>query len=153
MRALTVLAVACVGAWLGIVCFFSFAVAPTLFRMVERTTAGEAVAVVLPRYYTSGLMLAVVALAALVLRLAREPRGLRRGGVVSCVTAALLVAVLAWSLFTLLPRAEAARRARDDTAFAVSHRQAVSLNLVAMLCCLALLGAEALRRERRSPTE
>lgn len=153
MRALTVIAVACVGAWLGIVCFFSFAVAPTLFGMVERTTAGEAVAVVLPRYYTSGLILSVVALAALLLRLAREPRGSRRAGVVSCVVAAVLVAVLAWSLFGLLPGAEAARRARNDTAFAAAHRQAVSLNLAAMVCSLALLGVEAVRRERRSPTE
>ena len=153
MRALTVIAVACVGAWLGIVCFFSFAVAPTLFRMVERTTAGEAVAVVLPRYYTSGLVLSAVALVALLLRLARESGGARGAGVVSCVVAAILVGVLAWSLWALLPGAEAARRARDDTAFAASHRRAVSLNLAAMVCCVALLGVEAVRRERRSPTE
>lgn len=152
MRALTVIAVACVGAWLGIVSFFSFAVAPTLFRIVEGTAAGEAVAVVLPRYYTAGLVLGGVALLALLLRLARQPGGARRAGLVSCLLAAILVAVLAWSLFALLPRAEAARRARDDTAFAASHRQAVSLNLAAMVCSLAVLVAEALRRERRLPT-
>jgi hypothetical protein len=152
MRALTVIAVACAGAWLGIMSFFSFAVAPTLFRVVERTAAGEAVAVVLPRYYTAGLALGAVALLALLLRLACAPRGSRRAGLVSCGVAAVLVAVLAWSLVALLPAAEAARRARDDTAFAAAHRRAVSANVVAMVCTLGLLVVEAVRRERRSPT-
>jgi hypothetical protein len=148
---LTVIAVACVGAWLGIASFFSFAVAPTLFRLVDRAVAGEAVAVVLPRYYGTGLGLSAAALGALLLRTARE-RGGRRGGLAACALAAVLAGVLAWSLFGLLPQAEAARLARDDVAFALAHRRAVSLNLVTMILGMALLAIEAVRRETRSPT-
>lgn len=60
---MSVVAVSCVAAWLGITAFFSFGVAPLAFNIMERTAAGQVVAAVLPRSYITGLGLCAVALA------------------------------------------------------------------------------------------
>jgi uncharacterized protein DUF4149 len=52
---MTVVAVSCVAAWLGIIAFFSFGVAPLVFNVMERTAAGQVVAAVLPRYDITGV--------------------------------------------------------------------------------------------------
>src|SRR5262249_21766264 len=53
-----------VAAWLGIIAFFSFEVAPVVFKTIDRAIAGQAVTAVLPRYYRWGLALSGVALVA-----------------------------------------------------------------------------------------
>ena len=57
MTLLRALAVVSVAAWLGIMAFFSFEVAPVVFKTIDRAIAGQAVAAVLPRYYRWGLAL------------------------------------------------------------------------------------------------
>src|SRR4030095_11725202 len=64
MTLLRTLAVVAVAAWLGIMAFFSFEVAPVVFRTIDRAIAGQAVTAVLPRYYRWGLALSGVALVA-----------------------------------------------------------------------------------------
>ena len=49
MTLLRALAVVSVAAWLGIMAFFSFEVAPVVFKTIDRAIAGQAVAAVLPR--------------------------------------------------------------------------------------------------------
>ena len=138
------LALACVAAWVGIVAFFSFAVAPLVFRTVDRAAAGLAVSAVLPHYYRWGVILTAVALVAA----AREARGRLTAGVAAALCAAM-VATLAWAWLVVLPSAEAARRAGGDTAFAHAHRLAVQLNGFTLLTGVAVLALEALRRDRR----
>ena len=69
MTLLRTLALVCVAGWLGIMAFFSFAVAPVVFRAIDRAVAGQAVAAVLPRYYAWGLVLTAIALVASLIQL------------------------------------------------------------------------------------
>src|SRR2546428_7797495 len=89
MRILRSLAVVAIAGWLGIMAFFSFGVAPLVFRTIDRAVAGKAVAAVLPRYYDWGLVLCGMAGVACVVQVlsGREGRarpligGAVRGGV------------------------------------------------------------------------
>src|SRR2546426_166599 len=68
MRILRSLAVVAIAGWLGIMAFFSFGVAPLVFRTIDRAVAGQAVAAVLPRYYDWGLVLCGMAVVACVVQ-------------------------------------------------------------------------------------
>ena len=142
---MNVVAVACVGAWLGIMAFFSFGVAPLVFNVMERTAAGQVVAAVLPRYYITGLGLCAIALVVYVAQAVSGRAGRRRPllGVVLC---AAMIGMLAWAAAVVMPQAEAARRSRDHTAFARAHRSSVTLNGVSMLAAVATIALEGFRR-------
>lgn len=148
MSVLRAVAVIAVAGWLGIMAFFSFAVAPLVFRTIDRAVAGQAVAAVLPRYYAWGVALCAVALAASVIQVASGRDGRLRplAGAALC---GVMLGLLAWGATVGLPRAETARRARDDASFARAHRAAVRLNGATMLAGAALLALEALSRGRR----
>jgi hypothetical protein len=118
--------------------FFSFAVAPMVFGLVDRTVAGQVVAAVLPRYYVTGLALVGVALVACVALTLRGADG-RVGHLVATVLCAAMLGMLVWASAVLLPQAEAARRARDDRAFVRAHRASVTLNGATMAAALALI--------------
>ena len=64
MDILRTLVLVCIGGWLAISAFFSFAVAPLAFRVIDRAVAGQLVAAVLPRYYDWGVVLCAIALTA-----------------------------------------------------------------------------------------
>lgn len=138
------LALACVAAWIGIVSFFSFAVAPVVFRTIDRAAAGEAVSAVLPLYYGWGVVLVAVALIAYAGLLRRG--GDRRGDGVAAALCALMLGSLAWAWLVVLPTAEDARRARSDTAFVHAHRRAIELNGLTLAAGIALLALATLRR-------
>jgi hypothetical protein len=142
---MTVVAVACVAAWLGITAFFSLGVAPLVFNVMERTAAGQVVAAVLPRYYITGLGLCAVALVVYAAEAVSGRAGRVRPllGVALC---AAMVGMLAWAAAVVMPRAEAARRTRDDTAFARAHRASMTLNGATMAAAAAVLVLEGLRR-------
>jgi Domain of unknown function (DUF4149) len=148
MDMLRVLLMVCVAGWLAISTFFSFAVAPLAFRVIDRGAAGQLVSAVLPRYYDWGVVLCAVALTASAVLAAsgRLPRLRALAGVVLC---AVMVASLLWASSVVLPRAESARRARDDTAFAREHRSSVQLNGLTMLAGAAVLLLEGLSRPAR----
>jgi uncharacterized protein DUF4149 len=140
-----VVAVSCVAAWLGIMAFFSFGVAPLVFNVMERTAAGQVVAAVLPRYYITGLGLCAVAFVVYAAQAVGGSAGRLRPllGVALC---AAMIGMLAWAAAVVMPQAEAARRARDDAAFARAHRTSVTLNGITMLAAVATLGLEGFRR-------
>ncbi len=142
------LALACVAAWVGIVAFFSFVVAPLVFRTVDRAAAGLAVSAVLPLYYRWGVVLTTVALVGYLVAAAREAGRRLTAGVAAALCAAM-VATLMWAWLVVLPSAEAARQAGSDTAFAHAHRLAVQLNGFTLVAGVAVLALEALRRDRR----
>lgn len=142
---MTVVAVACLAAWLGITAFFSFGVAPLVFSVMERTAAGQVVAAVLPRYYISGLGLCAIAFLAYVARALGGHAG-RLRPLLGAALCGAMVGMLAWAAVVVLPQAESARRARDDRAFARAHRASVQLNGLTMLAGAAALALEGFRR-------
>src|SRR2546422_4357000 len=78
MRILRSLAVVAIAGWLGIMAFFSFGVAPLVFRTIDRAVAGQAVAAVLPRYYDWGLVLCGMAVVACVVQVLSGREGRAR---------------------------------------------------------------------------
>ena len=148
MEILRVLVVVCVAGWLGISTFFSFAVAPLAFRVIDRGAAGQLVSASLPRYYDWGVVLTAVALIASAV-LAVSGRGPRGRAVVSTALCAAMLGLLLWASLVVLPRAESARRSRDDTAFALAHRASITLNGLTMLAGAAVVLLEAFSRPAR----
>src|SRR2546421_7833093 len=117
MRILRSFAVVAIAGWLGIMAFFSFGVAPLVFRTIDRAIAGQAVAAVLPRYYDWGLVLCGMAVVACVVQVLSGREGRARpliGGAPCGGVCGLPV----WAAAGALPRAAAARRAGGDTALA-----------------------------------
>jgi hypothetical protein len=135
--------------WVGIMAFFSFVAAPRLFRTLERREAGELVAVLLPAYYQWGIALSGLAVGALVVLAAWRGAG-RLRHLAGAARGAVRVIGLVWALGVSLPAANQARRAGDDAAFAATHRQAVRLNVLVLVCGVAvgLLEASALLARR-----
>jgi hypothetical protein len=123
--------------WVGIMAFFSFVAAPRLFRTLERREAGELVAVLLPAYYQWGIALSGLAVGALVVLAAWRGAG-RLRHLAGAALGAVMVIGLVWALGVSLPAANQARRAGDDAAFAATHRQAVRLNVLVLVCGVAI---------------
>ena len=147
MTLLRAIAILCVAGWLGIMAFFSFAVAPVVFRAIDRAVAGQAVAAVLPRYYDWGLVLTAIALVASLIQLIVSQEARRRPLAAAALAGVMFVA-LVWASVVLLPRAESARRARDDGAFAEAHRASVRLNLVTLVAGAAFIAVDGFSRWR-----
>jgi len=150
-NALRALALACVACWVGILTFFSFAAAPRLFRTLERREAGELVAALLPSYYQWGIALSGLAVGALVVLAARAGVG-RLRHLTAAALGAVMVGCLVWGLGVSLPEADRARRAGNDTAFAVAHRRAVQLNGLVLLCGVVVIALEAFTPAARLAT-
>jgi len=146
MTLLRALALVSVAAWLGIMAFFSFEVAPAVFKTIDRTIAGQAVAAVLPRYYRWGLVLSGIALVASALQVSGKSGRLRP--LLGTALAALMVTMLVWASAVLMPQAETARRTRDDTVFARAHRASIQVNLVTLGAAVAFLILEGVSRRR-----
>jgi len=140
--ALRALVLACMASWVGIMAFFSFIAAPRLFRTLERREAGELVAALLPAYYQWGIALSGLAVGALVVLAARAGAG-RLRHLAGASLGAVMVVCLVWALGVSLPAANRARRAGDDAAFAATHRQALRLNVLVLLCGVAVVVLEA----------
>jgi hypothetical protein len=145
---LRVLAVVAVAGWLGIMAFFSFGVAPLVFRTIDRAVAGQAVAAILPRYYAWGLVLCGIALAACVLQVVSDREG-RLRPLIGAALCGAMCGLLMWASTVVLPRAEAARRAGGDDAFARAHRASVQLNIATLLTGAAVLVLETLSLSAR----
>jgi hypothetical protein len=147
VSALRTVAVICVAAWLGIMAFFSFEVAPIVFRTIDRAVAGQAVTAVLPRYYQWGLILTALALVASAIE-ALRPTAERSRPLLGAALCGIMLATLVWASAILMPRAEQARRTRDDTTFSRAHRSAVQANVLALAAGAAFLILDGVSRWR-----
>lgn len=143
MRMLRALALICVAGWLGIMAFFSLGVAPLVFRAIDRAPAGQAVVAVLPSYFAWGTALCAIALVASVLQAASGREG-RLRPLIGGALCGVMLGLLAWSSSVVAPRAEAAWRARDDTAFTRAHGAVVQLNVSTMAAAATFLCIEVL---------
>src|SRR5271169_3744764 len=100
--------------WVGEVVFFSFVVAPALFRTFPPAEAGSAVAAVFPIYYRLGYACGAVLLATSLL-LQRGATARTWWGVNATLAAAMLAATL-YAGVVVQPRASALRPQLHDPA-------------------------------------
>jgi Domain of unknown function (DUF4149) len=98
MKTVTIVAIS---AWIGVLGFLAFLVAPAAFATLERGAAARLISVVMSRYHWVALALGVLALIGALARRERLP----------LVLVLLMLALTAGSLFGLLPRIEALRDA------------------------------------------
>jgi len=139
-------------AWVGAILFFSFAVAPIIFRVLGAESAAKFVRALFPRYYAWGVISAAVALPALICGPLSYPE--LRGTWVG-VQALLILADLGIMLYcgnSLTPAINATRDAGPGQAvqFDRLHKRSVRLNVVALAIGLALLVAFAARSPIRT---
>jgi len=135
-------------AWVGSILFFSFGVAPIIFRVLGAESGGKFVRALFPRYYLWGVICCAVALPALICGALSFPE--LRGPMIG-VQAALIVASLLIMLYcgnTLTPAINAARDEGPASAerFDRLHRRSVHLNVVVLAIGLGLLVGFATRK-------
>ncbi len=131
------------GFWLGLMVFFTFGVARTLFGALPREEAGAITTLLFPTYYTFGYCSAVVCLVALAAS-GRAARWASAGFVL------LTVAVICMAInhFGLSGPVEQLRMDGDREGFRRLHAVAMILNLSAMV----LVGVAMLFGRRAHPS-
>jgi hypothetical protein len=150
MRALTkVLFWLAMGCWVGGIVAVSFLVAPVVFEVVPRATAGTVMGALFPLYYKLAVVAGVIALAsALALWRASAGSGAWKAIVVML---AVMLAATTYAGAVVQPAAHALRPAlqRDDVTpdvrarFARLHGRAMQLNVLVLVLGLATVGVAA----------
>jgi hypothetical protein len=139
-------------AWVGSVLFFSFVVAPVIFRVLGKEVGGRFVRALFPRYYAWGAVSGAVALpAAVAVPLCfPELRGPWIGVQALVILAGTLTMLYAGN--SLTPAINAARDEgpSGQARFERLHRRSVWLNGLVLLLGLALLVAFAARPRPRT---
>ena len=135
-------------AWLGAVLFFSFGVAPVIFRTLGSEAGAKFVRALFPRYYAWGVVASAVSLPAFLGGPLSFPE--YKGWWVG-VQALMIVAVALTFLYcgnALTPAINAARDAGPEGAgrFDRLHKRSVRLNAAILLVGIILLVAQATRR-------
>lgn len=139
--------------WVGGISFFSFAVAPVIFRVLGAEGGARFVRALFPRYYAWVVVCGAVALPALISGVLCYPE--LRGPMVG-VQAGLILAGTVTMLYcgnTLTPRINAARDAGPAEAdrFDRLHRRSVRLNGAVLVIGIVLLVLFALRPRPARP--
>ena len=130
--------------WIGSIIFFSFFVAPVVFKILEREKAGEVVGIIFPRYYMIGYVSGVLVLMALLLN---GPVGLKwcAWGVMMVGTAyaGLIVNPKAKTLKEQLKDYPEAEKSTLEVRFKTLHSLSVKLNGAVLFAGLWLLWLSA----------
>lgn len=138
-------------AWVGSVLFFSFAVAPIIFRVLGAESGGKFVRALFPRYYTWGAISGAIALpsAVAVPLCYPELRGPWVGGQALLIMAGTLLMLYAGN--SLTPAINAARDEgpTGEERFHRLHKRSVMLNGLVLLLGVTLIVGHA---ARPSPT-
>ncbi|MCS7308548.1 MAG: DUF4149 domain-containing protein, partial [Aquificaceae bacterium] len=113
-------------AYLGLGSFFSFFVAPTLFRVLQREQAGAVVEKVFPVYFTIGFLVCLVSFLV----------GFFVGRLIILLSLANLVLHTA-HLFYILPTAHSLKQV-DYGAFMKWHGISMTVNIISLLLTLIL---------------
>jgi hypothetical protein len=126
--------------WIGSIIFFSFFVAPVVFKILEREKAGEVVGIIFPRYYMIGYVSGVLVLMALLLN---GPAGLKwcAWGVMMVGTtySGLIVNPKAKTLKEQLKDYPEAEKSTLEVRFKTLHSLSVKLNGAVLFAGLWLL--------------
>tara|TARA_B110000438_G_scaffold94419_1_gene93846 strand:- start:833 stop:1288 length:456 start_codon:yes stop_codon:yes gene_type:complete len=130
--------------WIGSIIFFSFFVAPVVFKTLERDKAGEVVGIIFPRYYMIGYVSGVLVLMALLLN---GPAGLKwcAWGIMMVGTAyaGLVVNPKAKTLKEQLKDSSEAEKSTLEVRFKNLHSLSVKLNGAVLFSGLWLLWLSA----------
>ena len=128
--------------WVGSIIFFSFFVAPVVFKTLEREKAGELVGIIFPRYYMIGYVCGVLVLVALLLA-GPETAGLKwcAWGIMmlGTVCAGLAVNPKARILKEKLKDAPETEKPDLEARFKTLHSLSVKLNATVLFAGLWLL--------------
>ena len=128
--------------WVGSIIFFSFFVAPVVFKTLEREKAGELVGIIFPRYYMIGYVCGVLVLVALLLT-GPETAGLKwcAWGIMmlGTVCAGLAVNPKARILKEKLKDAPETEKPDLEARFKTLHSLSVKLNATVLFAGLWLL--------------
>jgi len=130
--------------WVGEVVFFSFVVAPSLFRTFPTEEAGRAVGAIFPTYYRLGYLCGGLLLGTSALLVGTATARAWWG--VNTVLAAVMLAATLYAGVIIQPRATALRPQLHEASapqavkdeFSSLHRLAVILNGVVLLCGVAV---------------
>ncbi len=139
-------------AWVGAILFFSFGVAPIIFKVLDPASAAKFVRALFPRYYTWGAIAAALALPSYLAGPLSFPE--YRGPWVGVQAFAMIAGalIMLYSGNSLTPAINAARDAgpSGQALFDKLHKRSVRLNGVALLIGVALLTAFAARPAPRT---
>ena len=139
-------------AWVGSILFFSFGIAPIIFKVLDPTSAARFVRVLFPRYYAWGVVSSAIALPAyLGVPLAfTEYRGWWVAVQSLLIIASILIFLYCGN--TLTPQINAARDAgpSEELRFQKLHKRSVGLNAIVLLLGIVLLVTQATRRSPRT---
>ena len=128
--------------WVGSIFFFSFFVAPVVFKTLEREKAGELVGIIFPRYYMIGYVCGVLVLMTLLLT-GPETTGLKwcAWGIMMLGTASAGLGVnpRAKILKEKLKNASETEKPALETRFKTLHSLSVKLNAAVLFAGLWLL--------------
>ncbi len=126
--------------WIGSIIFFSFVVAPTVFRVLSPPDAGRVVRAVFPKYYLVGIVCGVIAIGAFLI-MSSSHSVWASIAVAQIVLLAVMVGINIYARQSLTPRINVARDAGDGekARFDRLHRQSVMLNGMVLLLGLVVL--------------
>ncbi len=139
-------------AWTGSILFFSFGVAPVIFKVLKPDAAAAFVRALFPRYYAWGAISGAIALPALVCGPLAVPE--LRGPAIG-IQAALILASLLAMLYcgnVLTPAINQARDAgpEQQSRFERLHQRSVTLNSLVLVIGIGLIVAHAYRPTPRT---
>ncbi|MBT5028233.1 MAG: DUF4149 domain-containing protein [Nitrospinaceae bacterium] len=128
--------------WVGSIIFFSFFVAPVVFKNLEREKAGELIGIIFPRYYKIGYVCGALVLMVLLLT------GIETAGLKGCAWGIMMLGTLCAGL-AVNPKAkiikEKLREASEsdkpelEARFKTLHSLSVKLNAAVLFAGLWLL--------------
>jgi hypothetical protein len=134
-------------AWVGSILFFSFVVAPIVFRVLGAEAGGRFVRALFPRYYTWGAVSGAIALPAAIAVPLCFPELRGPSVAVQALTIMAGTLIMLYAGNSLTPAINVARDAgpAGQARFDRLHRRSVRLNAVALLLGVGLLVAFANR--------
>ncbi len=133
--------------WMGSIIFFSFFVAPAVFRVLDRQQAGEVVGAIFPKYYALGYICSVLTAATLML----SPIGMKGPPLIfitimaACTFYAGLIINPQARVVQLKMRDQPENREAREPQFRSLHGWSVRLNATVLIFGLGLLWTTAMR--------
>ena len=115
---------------LGIMLFFSFAIAPIIFKSLDEKNARNFIRNIFPYYYSINLILSILAVICFVILNLYE---------FSFYLILAVTILFAFSQFVLMPMINKFRDTNQTKKFNYSHGVSVLINIIQMICLVVIL--------------
>ena len=115
---------------LGIMLFFSFAIAPIIFKSLDEKNARNFIRNIFPYYYSINLILSILAVICFVILNSYE---------LGFYLILLVTILFAFSQFVLMPMINKFRDTKQTKKFNYSHGLSVVINIIQMICLVVIL--------------